>query len=132
MLWWFSYFLIVEKSVSAILELVTLSSRLLSKLRLGTISLKSILNVSASSSLFIIFLLLSFNVMYSLWKFFLEKIGLLFLQNFLLSVTTLFLSFRNSLFYFYAKYSRRDFLVYSRRLFTPYILSRNYLFNGFP
>ena len=61
--------------------MVTLSPRLLSKLRLGTISLKSIFNVSASSSLFVILLLLYFNVMNSLWNFFLEKIGLLFFQN---------------------------------------------------
>ena len=58
-------------------------------LRLGTILLKNVLNVSASSTLFVIVLLLSFNVMRSLWKAFLEKRGLMVFQNFLLLVTIL-------------------------------------------
>ena len=51
-----------------VLELVILFLRLLSMLRLGTILLKNVLNVSTGSSLFSIFLLLSFNVMHSLWE----------------------------------------------------------------
>ena len=46
------------------LGLVILSPRLLSILRLGTILLKSVLNVSASSTLIVIVLLLSFNVIH--------------------------------------------------------------------
>ena len=63
-------------------------------LRLGTILLRNILNVSASYPLFVIVLLFSFNAMHSLWKAFLEKRGL----------TVFLLSFRNSLSYFYTKY----------------------------
>ena len=51
-----------------VVELVILFLRLLSMLRLGTILLKNVLNILASSSLFSIFLLLSFNVMHSLWE----------------------------------------------------------------
>ena len=90
MLGCFSHFWIAQKTGSVILGLVILSPRLLSMLRLGTILLKNVLNVSASSTLFVIFLLLSFNVMHSLWKAFLEKRGLSkIFQNFLLSVTIL-------------------------------------------
>ena len=92
--------------------MVILSPRLLSMLRFGTILLKNVLNVSSSSSLFVIVLLLSFNVMHSLWKAFSEKRELIVFQTFLLSVAIL--SFRNSLSYFYAKYSHRDFFVYYR------------------
>ena len=53
--------------------LVILSPRLLSMLKLGTILLKYVLNVSASSSLFEIVSVLSFNVAHSLWKAFFEK-----------------------------------------------------------
>ena len=60
----------------------------------GTILLKNILNVSASSLLFVIVLLLSFNVMHSLWKDFSEKRGLIVFQNFLLSVTILLFKLR--------------------------------------
>ena len=77
MLGWFSYFWIAQKTGSVILGLVILSPRLLSMLRLGTILLKNVLNVSASSTLFVIVLLLSFNVMHSLWKAFSEKRGLI-------------------------------------------------------
>ena len=63
-------------------------------LRLGTILLKNVLNVSASSALFVIVLLLSFNVMHSLWKVFSEKRGLKVFQNFLLSVTILLFKLR--------------------------------------
>ena len=55
-------------------------------LRLGTILLKNVLNVSASSTLFVIVLLIFFNVMHSLWKAFSEKRGVILFQNFLLSV----------------------------------------------
>ena len=88
--------------------LVILSPRLLSMTRLGTILLKNVLNVSASSSLFVIILLLSFNVMNSLWKVFSDKRGPIVFQIFLLSVFCL--SFRNSLSYFYAKYPHDIFL----------------------
>ena len=90
--------------------LVILSPRLLSMTRLGTILLKNVLNVSASSSLFVIILLLSFNVMNSLWKVFSDKRGPIVFQIFLLSVFCL--SFRNSLSYFYAKYPHDIFLSY--------------------
>ena len=53
--------------------LVILSPRLLSTLKLGTILLKYVLNVSASSSLFVIVSVLSLNVAHSLWKAFSEK-----------------------------------------------------------
>ena len=69
---------------------------------------KNVLNVSASSSLFVIILLLSFNVMNSLWKVFSDKRGPIVFQIFLLSVFCL--SFRNSLSYFYAKYPHDIFL----------------------
>ena len=46
-------------------------------LRLDIILLKNVLNVSASSSLLVIALLLSFNVMHSLWKASSEKRGLI-------------------------------------------------------
>ena len=46
------------------LGLVILSPRLLTMLRLGTILLKDILNASASSTLFVIVLLRSFNVIH--------------------------------------------------------------------
>ena len=62
-------------------------------LRLGTILLKNVLNVSASSTLFAIVLLLSFNVMQSLQKALLEKRGLIVFQNFLLSVANLLFKF---------------------------------------
>ena len=62
----FSYFSIAQKTGSVILGLFILSPRLLSMLRLGTILLKNVLNISASSTLFVIVLLLSFNVMQSL------------------------------------------------------------------
>ena len=90
MLGCFSYFWIAQKTGSVILGLVILSPRLLSMLRLGTILLKNVLNVSASSTLFVIVLLLSFNVMHSLWKAFSEKRRLIVFQNFLLSVRILF------------------------------------------
>ena len=90
--------------------LVIFSPRLLSMTRLGTILLKNVLNVSASSSLFVIILLLSFNVMNSLWKVFSDKRGPIVFQIFLLSVFCL--SFRNSLSYFYAKYPHDIFLSY--------------------
>ena len=74
MLGCFSYFWITQKTGSVILVLVVLSPRLLSMLRLGTILLKNVLNVSANvlnvSALFVIVLLLFFNVMHSLWKVF--------------------------------------------------------------
>ena len=70
--------------------LVTSYPRLLSMLRLGTILLKNVLNVSASRSLFVIVLLFSFNVMHSLWKAFSKKRGLTVFQNFLLSVEIFF------------------------------------------
>ena len=54
-------------------------------LRLGTILLRNALKVSASSSLFVFVLLLSFNVMHSLWE--------VFLESFLLSVTILLFQF---------------------------------------
>ena len=116
MLGWFSYFLIAQKTGSVMWGLVTSYPRLLSMLRLSTILLKNVLNVSASRSLFVIVLLFSFNVMHSLWKAFSKKRGLTVFQNFLLPVAIFFcLSFRNSLSYiFYAKYSRRDFFVYCR------------------
>ena len=46
------------------LGLVILSPRLLTMLRLGTILLKNVLNASASSTLFVIVLLRSFNVVH--------------------------------------------------------------------
>ena len=69
-------------------------------LRLGTMLLENVLNVSATSTLFVIVLLLSFNAMHFLWKGFLGKRGLVVFQIFLLSVTILLL---DSLSYFYAK-----------------------------
>ena len=93
MLGWFSYFWIAQKTGSIILGLVILSPRLLSMLRLGTILLKNVLNVSASSTLFAIVLLFPFNVMDSLWKVFYEKRGLTVFQNFLLSLTILLFKF---------------------------------------
>ena len=81
------------------------SPRLLSKLRFDTILPKKVLKVLASSSLFVIVLLLSLNVMHSLWKAFTEKRELKVLQN-------LSLSFQGCLSYFCTKYSRRDFFVY--------------------
>ena len=89
MLGCFSYCWIAQKTGSLILGLVILSPRLLSMLRLGTNLLKNVLNVSASSALFVIVLLHSFNVMDSLWKAFSEKRGLIVFQNFILSVTIL-------------------------------------------
>ena len=89
MLGCFSYFWIAQKTGSVILELVILSRRLLSTLRLGTILLKNLLNVSASCTLFVIVLLLSFNVMHSLGKAYSEERGLIVFQNLNLSVTIL-------------------------------------------
>ena len=63
MLGCFPCFWIAQKTGSVILGLVILSPRLLSMLRLGTILLKNVLNVSASSKLLVIVLLLYFNVM---------------------------------------------------------------------
>ena len=84
-------------------------------LRLGTILLKNVLNVSATSSLFVIVLLLFFDVVHSLWKVFSTKRGLIVFQNFLSLVAILLFKFcSNSLSYFYAKNSRRDFFVYYR------------------
>ena len=118
MLGWFSYFWIAHKTGSIIWRLVILSARLLSILRLSTILLKNVLNVSASSSLFVIvlllllllllllssllLLLLLFNVLNSLWKMFYYH------EQFCC------LSFQNSLSYFYAKCSGRDFFAYYR------------------
>ena len=93
MLGYFSCFWIAQKTGSVILGLVILSSRLLSMLQLSTVLLKNILNVSASSTLFVIVLLVSFNVMHSLWKAFLEKRGLIVFQHFLLSATILLSKF---------------------------------------
>ena len=69
------------------------SQRLLSKLRFDTILPKKVLKVLASSSLFVIVLLISLNVMHSLWKAFTEKRELKVLQSFLLSVTILLFKF---------------------------------------
>ena len=96
--------------IGIILGLVILSPRLLSMSRLGMILLKNVLNVLASSSLFVSILLLSFNVMNSLWKVFSDKRGPIVFQIFLLSAFCL--SFRNSLSYFYAKYSHDIFLSF--------------------
>ena len=85
----FSYFCIAQKTGSVVLGLIILSLRLLSMLRLGTILLKNVLNVSARSTLFVIVLLLSFNVMDSLWKAFSEKRPLIVFQSFLSSVKIL-------------------------------------------
>ena len=97
MLGWFSYFWIAQKTGSIILGLVILSPRLLSMLKLGTVLLKNVLNVSASSILFVIVLLLSFNVIHSLWKSFSEKRGVIVFQNFLLLVTILLFKFPKNL-----------------------------------
>ena len=78
---WFSYFLIGQKNGLAILGLVILSPRLLSKLGVGKILLKCMLKVSASSSLIVIISLLSFNVIHCLWKVFSEKTGLIDFQK---------------------------------------------------
>ena len=56
MLGCFSYFWNAQKTGSVILELVILSPTLLSMLILGTILLKYVLNVSDSSTLFVIVL----------------------------------------------------------------------------
>ena len=66
MLGWFSYSLIAQKTGLVICGSVILSPRLFFKLRFGRILLKTVLNVSASSSLFVIVLLISFNVMHFL------------------------------------------------------------------
>ena len=58
------------------------SPRLLPMLKLGTILLKNILNISASYSIFVIVLLLYLNVMHSLWKAFLDKRGPTVLKRF--------------------------------------------------
>ena len=58
----FSYFWIAQKTGSVIFGLVISSPRVLSVLRLVTILLKNILNVAASSTLFVTVSLISFNV----------------------------------------------------------------------
>ena len=85
----FLYSWIAQKTGSVILGLALLSARLLSMFRLGTILLKNVLNVSAISALFVIVLLLYFNVIHSPWKAFSKKRGPIVFQNFLLSVTIL-------------------------------------------
>ena len=82
------------KNGLVILGLVILSPRLLPKLDLGTILLKCVLNISASSSLFVIVSLLFFNVIHSLLKAFPKKTGLIVFQNFLLSLKSSFSEFR--------------------------------------
>ena len=82
----FSYFWIAHTAGSVILGFVILSLSLLSMLILGTVLQKNLLNISTRSSLFVIVLLLSFNVMHSLWRAFSEKRELIVFQNFLLSV----------------------------------------------
>ena len=57
-----SYFWIAQKTGSVIFGLVISSPRVLSVLRLVTILLKNILNVAASSTLFVTVSLISFNV----------------------------------------------------------------------
>ena len=111
--------------------LVILSPRLLSMLRLDTILLKNVLNVSASFTLFVIVLLLSFNVMHSLRKAFLEKRGLIVFQNFLVSVTILLFKFPKCSLLFIRKILTQRFLCLLWRLFTSFVLSRKYLFQSF-
>ena len=81
-------------------------------LRLDTILLKNVLNVSASSSLLVIALLLSFNVMHSLWKASSEKRGLIVFQNFLLSVTILLFKFPKQSLLFLRKILTQRFLCF--------------------
>ena len=71
----------------------------MSKLSWGTILLINVLSASASFSLFVIVLLLSFNIMHSLWKALSEKKGLTVFENFLLSVTILLLKFPRLCFF---------------------------------
>ena len=100
-------------------------------LRLDTILLKNVLNVSASFTLFVIVLLLSFNVMHSLRKAFLEKRGLIVFQNFLVSVTILLFKFPKCSLLFLRKILTQRFLCLLWRLFTSFVLSRKYLFQSF-
>ena len=78
-----------EKWISNIGVGYIISKIVMFMLRLGRILLKNVLNVSASSTLFVIVLLIFFNVMHSLWKAFSEKRGVILFQNFLLSVIVL-------------------------------------------
>ena len=127
----FFHFWIAQKTGSVIWELVILSLGLLSMLRLGTILLKNVLNVSASSSLFLIVLLLSFNVMHSLWKAFSEKRGIVVSQNFLLSVTIFLFKFPKQSLLFLRKILTQRFLCLLQRFFASFVLSRKYLFRSF-
>ena len=94
------------------------SPRLLPMLKLGTILLKNVLNVSASSSLFVTVLLLYLNVMHSLWKTFSDKRGPTVLKHFCYQWKFCCLSFRKSLSYFLAKYSRIDYRDFYYRDFS--------------
>ena len=90
---WYSYFLIALKIGSVISEFTIFLARVLSISKLSTSLMKCLLKISASSSLLLRVLLLSFKIKVSLWKVFSEERGWTAFQNFLLSETTLWSTF---------------------------------------
>ena len=91
---WFSYFLIALKTGTVMSELAILLARVSPNSKLSTSLLKCLLNVSASSSLLLIVLLILFKIIDSMGKAFSEKGGPTVFKNILLSETTLWSIFQ--------------------------------------